>query len=153
VEGDARVCDDLVIMLRLVRLVRRRRRREEGTLVRVCADGELADGQIRRIEGLAAIICNVGGRLHALGLVCPHAGARLSRGKIVGGCVECPLHGARFAVEDGTVRRGPAGHGLPAYDVVVREGVVYVSRRPRRQSKVGRPGRRGRHGQDRGAYR
>jgi 3-phenylpropionate/trans-cinnamate dioxygenase ferredoxin subunit len=140
-------------MLRLVRFVRRRRRRQEGTPIRVCADGELADGEIRRVEGLSAIICNVGGRLHALGLVCPHAGARLSTGKIVGDCVECPLHGARFAIEDGAVRRGPAAHGLPAYDVVIREGAVYVYRRPRRPGRTGRPGRHGRHGNARGAYR
>jgi nitrite reductase/ring-hydroxylating ferredoxin subunit len=140
-------------MLRLVRFVTGRRRRQEGTLVRVCADGELADGEIRRVDGLLAIVCNAGGRLYALGLVCPHAGARLSAGTIVGDCVECPLHGARFALGDGAVRRGPAGHGLPAYEVVVREGAVYVHRRPRRQGRAGRSGRHGRHGNARGVYR
>lgn len=139
-------------MLRLVRFVRRRRRREDVTLVRACADGELADGEIRRIDGLSAVICNVGGRLYALGPVCPHAGARLHLGKIVEDCVECPLHGARFAVDDGAVRRGPAGRGLPAYDVVVRDGVVYVSGEPRRR-RAGRTGWSGRHGRVRGAHR
>ncbi len=110
--------------------------------MRVCADGELADGEIRRIAGLAAVICNTGGRLHALGLVCPHAGARLTRGTIVGDCIECPLHGALFALDGGAVRRGPAGRGLPAYDVIVRDGQVYVSRRPRRHNRPVRSVRR-----------
>lgn len=128
-------------MLRVVRLFWGRRRETEE-LVRVCADGELADGEIRRIAGIAAVICNVGGRLHALGLVCPHAGARLTQGTIVGDCIECPLHGALFALDGGAVRRGPAGRGLPAYDVIVRAGVVYVTRRPRRPNRPVRTVRR-----------
>jgi nitrite reductase/ring-hydroxylating ferredoxin subunit len=126
-------------MLRVARFLKRRRRREDGALVYVCADGELTDGEIRRIEGLAAVICCAGGRLHAVGLVCPHAGARLVRGKIVGDCIECPLHGARFALDGGAVRRGPARRGVPAYDVVVRDGRVYVSRHPRRHGRSRRP--------------
>ncbi len=99
--------------------------------VRVGAEAGIIDGEIRRVRGLPAVICRAGGRLFAFGLSCPHAGARMTRAAIVGDCVECPLHGARFALEDGAVRRGPAVRALPAYDVVVREGVVYVSRRPR----------------------
>jgi nitrite reductase/ring-hydroxylating ferredoxin subunit len=133
------VCDDLAIMLRVVRFLKQRRRRDDVALVRVCADGELADGEIRRIEGLPAVICCTGGRLHAVGLVCPHAGAQLVKGRIVGDCIECPLHGARFALDGGSVRRGPAGHGLPAYDVVVRDGAVYVSRHPRRHGRPRHP--------------
>jgi nitrite reductase/ring-hydroxylating ferredoxin subunit len=135
--GGAGVCDDLGIMLRVVRLFQKRHRREDGGPVRVCADGDLADGEIRRIKGLPAVICNSGGRLYAVGMACPHAGARLVMGKIVDDCIECPLHGARFALEGGAVRRGPAGRGLPAFDVEVRDGVVYVSRRPRRPSRFG----------------
>jgi nitrite reductase/ring-hydroxylating ferredoxin subunit len=117
-------------MLRVLRLLRRRRR-DDGGLVRVCAAGELRDGQIRRIEGLPAVLCRSGDRLYALGLHCPHAGALLARGTVVGDCLECPLHGGRFALDGGAVRSGPARHGVPAYDVVVRDGLVYVSRRPR----------------------
>lgn len=37
---------------------------------------------------------------------CPHRGADLSRGRVVGGCLECPYHGMRFAA-DGTCVRVP----------------------------------------------
>lgn len=121
-------------MLRVVEIFRRRRR-GAGGLVLVCAEDDLADGEIRPIVGLPAVLCRSGGRLYALGLRCPHAGALLSRGAIVGDCLQCPLHGGRFALDGGTVRAGPARHGVPAYDVVVRDGSVYVSRRPRRRNR------------------
>jgi nitrite reductase/ring-hydroxylating ferredoxin subunit len=121
-------------MLRVVQMLRRARRGDEE-LVRVCAEGELLDGEIRPVEGLPIILCRTGGRVYALGLRCPHAGALLSRGTIVGDCLQCPLHGGRFALDGGTVRAGPARHGVPAYDVQVRDGSIYVSRRPRRQNR------------------
>jgi nitrite reductase/ring-hydroxylating ferredoxin subunit len=121
-------------MLRVVQFLSRRRR-GDGGLVRVCADGELLDGEIRPVGGLPAVLCRTGGRLYALGLRCPHAGALLSKGAIVDDCLECPLHGGRFALEGGAVRSGPARHGVPAYDVVVRDGFIYVSRLPRRRNR------------------
>jgi nitrite reductase/ring-hydroxylating ferredoxin subunit len=121
-------------MLRLVRLIRRRRRGGAG-LVRVCAESEIPDGRIIRVAELPAVVCRAGGRLYALGLRCPHAGALLTKGTIVEDCLECPVHGGRFALADGTVRGGPPRHGVPAYDVVVRDGLVYVSRRPRRRGR------------------
>ncbi len=133
----ADLCDDLGTMQRIVRLLAFRRHREIP-LVRVCAEGEIADGEIRRVTGLPAVVGRAGGRLYAFGLACPHAGARMTKAAIVGDCVECPLHGARFALDGGEVRRGPAVRPLPAYDVVVREGVVYVSRRPRRRRRADR---------------
>jgi nitrite reductase/ring-hydroxylating ferredoxin subunit len=123
-------------MLRVVRLFRRGRR--EDVLVRAAEDGGPAEGEIRRIDGLPAVICRSGGRLYALGLLCSHAGARLTGGTIVDGCLECPVHGARFALDGGAVRRGPARRGIPAYDVVVVDGLVYVSRRPRRARRIRR---------------
>jgi 3-phenylpropionate/trans-cinnamate dioxygenase ferredoxin subunit len=124
-------------MLRVVELLRRRRR-DDGGLVLVCADGELLDGQIRRVEGVPAVVCRAGGRLFALGLHCAHAGALLAKGRIVGDCLECPLHGGRFALDGGAARSGPPRHGVPVYGVVVRDELIYVTRRPRRTPARGR---------------
>ena len=121
-------------MLRFVQILGRRRR-GGADLVRVCAEGELLDGEIRPIEGLPAVICRAGERLYALGLRCPHAGALLTKGTVVDDCLRCPLHGGRFALDGGAVRAGPANRGVPAYDVVVRDGSIYVSRLPSRRNR------------------
>jgi 3-phenylpropionate/trans-cinnamate dioxygenase ferredoxin component len=126
--------DDQCIMLRVVTMFRRRRR-GAGGLVRVCADGDLLDGEVRLVERMPVVICRAGGHYYALGLRCPHAGALLSKGTIVGDCLRCPLHGGSFALGTGTVRAGPPARGVPAYDVVVRDGSVYISRRPRRSNR------------------
>ncbi|MGI8331184.1 Rieske 2Fe-2S domain-containing protein [Actinomadura scrupuli] len=121
-----------------MRFLRRRARlqgglRRDAGFVRVCEYGEIAPGQIRRVAGLPVLLCRHGDRLYAVGWVCTHASARLMRGRLVEDCLECPLHGARFALDGGEVRRGPARRGLPVHDVEIRAGVVYVARRPRRR--------------------
>jgi nitrite reductase/ring-hydroxylating ferredoxin subunit len=75
----------------------------------------------------------LGGTVYAFEATCPHAGARLVTGRVVGGCLECPVHGARFDLAKGGVVRGPARRRLLVYDVRVRAGVVYVADRPRRR--------------------
>jgi nitrite reductase/ring-hydroxylating ferredoxin subunit len=39
---------------------------------------------------------------------CSHAGGPLSEGTVLGDVVECPWHGSRFCLADGSVVRGPA---------------------------------------------
>ena len=48
---------------------------------------------------------------------CSHRGGPLHEGKVVDGCLECPWHGARFDLDTGEVRRGPASAPQPVYDV------------------------------------
>jgi nitrite reductase/ring-hydroxylating ferredoxin subunit len=122
------MCEPLITMSFL-----RRRGGDDGAeYVRVCGYGDIAPGEIMRAEGLPVVLCRVGDRLYAMSWICTHAAARLAKGRLVGDCLECPLHGARFALADGAVRRGPARRRLPTYRVLIKDGDVYVSRRPRR---------------------
>jgi nitrite reductase (NADH) small subunit len=41
-------------------------------------------------------ICNVGGELHALEGICPHAGGPLGQGNMVGDALMCPWHAYEF---------------------------------------------------------
>lgn len=117
-----------------------------GELVYVCALAELAPGEIRAVPGLPVVVCHGGGgdtgdtgdsgdAVYAFGAACTHAGAALRAGTVVDGCLQCPLHGARFRLSTGAVRRGPARRPLPVYPVVIAAGQVYVDPRPRPRAR------------------
>jgi len=76
------------------------------TYRRVVRDDELTEGAIVEVEldGRRMILCQSAHGLFALDNLCPHNGARLGKGRLVGGSVACPLHGARFALETGVCR-------------------------------------------------
>jgi 3-phenylpropionate/trans-cinnamate dioxygenase ferredoxin component len=73
---------------------------------------------------------------------CRHLLAPLGNGRVTDeGCLECPWHGARYDVQTGEMVRGPQGAFRPAagvikrtagarklsvYDVVERDGVIYL---------------------------
>jgi nitrite reductase/ring-hydroxylating ferredoxin subunit/uncharacterized membrane protein len=59
---------------------------------------------------------------------CSHRGGPLHDGVVVDGCIECPWHGARFDLDTGAVRRGPAAAPQPVYDVQVDGDVVRIRR-------------------------
>jgi nitrite reductase/ring-hydroxylating ferredoxin subunit len=66
------------------------------------------------------------GAIHAIGNHCCHRGGPLNEGEIVDGCVECPWHGSRFRLEDGSVRRGPAAYPQPVYEARESDGRIEV---------------------------
>jgi nitrite reductase/ring-hydroxylating ferredoxin subunit len=96
---------------------------------------ELQDARPRRIlvDGTEAFVVRNGEALYAIGLRCTHQGAPLDRGvlRLTGSplTVTCPAHGSMFDLTDGHVRRGPAMHPVPAFDVRAVDGIVEV--RPR----------------------
>jgi nitrite reductase/ring-hydroxylating ferredoxin subunit len=57
---------------------------------------------------------------------CSHLSGPLSEGKIEDGCVECPWHGSRFRLTDGTVIHGPATSPQPAFETRIVNGQVSV---------------------------
>ena len=73
------------------------------------------------------------GVAHALRAECPHRHGDLSRGRVVGDCIECPYHGWRFAA-GGRCERVPsleAGGTLkvarvPAYPLQEDAGVLWI---------------------------
>ena len=75
------------------------------------------------------VVVRIGTAVHAMHAVCAHAGGPLAEGRVVDGCVECPWHGSRFAVENGHVRRGPSVYDQPAYEVRAAEGGGFEVRR------------------------
>lgn len=48
------------------------------------------------VRGNPYAICNVGGQLHALEGICPHAGGPLGQGTLIDKILQCPWHGYEF---------------------------------------------------------
>lgn len=57
------------------------------------------------------------GEFRGFGIVCTHDGCELNA--VADGTINCPCHGSRYAITDGSVVQGPARTGLRVEDVGV----------------------------------
>jgi len=89
---------------------------------------DLAPGQMRwvAVQRERVLLANVNGTFYALRDACGHQRAPLSKGKLAGCVVECPLHFACFDVRTGALLSGPVAEAVPAYAVRVEGDVVYI---------------------------
>lgn len=96
---------------------------------KVARVGEVHPGEMRACEvgGRRLALCNVDGRLLAVGDACTHVGARLSEGWLYDGRIECALHGAHFDAATGAALAPPARGPVPTYEVMVEGEDVYVA--------------------------
>lgn len=60
------------------------------------------------------------GTFKAFSATCPHQGCSVD--KVANGTINCPCHGSKFAIADGSVKQGPARQGLTARQVTVSGG-------------------------------
>jgi nitrite reductase/ring-hydroxylating ferredoxin subunit len=58
------------------------------------------------------------GTFHAFSAVCTHAGCTV--GSVSGGTINCPCHGSRFNITNGSVMNGPAASPLPPVSIKVQ---------------------------------
>jgi len=98
--------------------------------VAVAKAPELLPGQMKWVvvDGERRVLANVAGTYYAISDVCGHRNAPLSRGKLDGYLIECPLHFAQFDVRTGELVSGPVSTPVPIYDVRVEGDTVYVKR-------------------------
>jgi nitrite reductase/ring-hydroxylating ferredoxin subunit len=64
-------------------------------------------------------VFNVAGSFCATQNKCTHRQGPLSKGKLEGSTVTCPLHGSQFNVCTGEILRGPATQPVKTYEVIV----------------------------------
>lgn len=82
---------------------------------------------IHEVEGRGIALARTESGVTAWDATCPHAEFQFGPMRLLRGCVlECPMHGARFDVEDGQVVKGPATDPLDPVEVRVEGGVVLV---------------------------
>jgi len=70
---------------------------------------DLPPGQLRPVEaeGEEILVCRSDEGFHALENRCPHAMVRLDGAALSGCILECPLHGGRLDVRDGSPQGPP----------------------------------------------
>jgi nitrite reductase/ring-hydroxylating ferredoxin subunit len=76
------------------------------------------------------------GKAHVVDGRCPHMGADLSRGKVVGDTLQCPFHGWRFGADGACMAAPGCGGGVPGARVrtcetVERLGSIYFFNGPK----------------------
>jgi nitrite reductase/ring-hydroxylating ferredoxin subunit len=91
---------------------------------------ELSPGQMKwvAVNGERRVLANVEGMFYAISDVCGHRNAPLSRGKLQGYLIECPLHFAQFDIRTGELVNGPISTPVPVYEVRVEGHTVYIER-------------------------
>jgi nitrite reductase/ring-hydroxylating ferredoxin subunit/uncharacterized membrane protein len=89
---------------------------------------------LRHVGDTPVVVVRRGSTLTVLADHCSHLSGPLHEGRLAedGGedCIVCPWHGSSFALDDGSVRHGPATAPQPGFDVQVRDGVVRARVRP-----------------------
>ncbi len=100
----------------------------------VCASEEVRRGQVKAVELCGqrlAIFRGEDGRVRALDAYCPHMGADLALGKVIGDTVRCFFHQWRFdgqgaCVEVPCAPRAPAAARLQSYATEEKYGFIWV---------------------------
>lgn len=106
-------------------------------LVHVASVAELTERgrRVVTVGRAPVLVLHEDGRFHAIDNRCPHMGFPLSQGDVHDGLLDCHWHHARFDVTCGATL-DPWADDVDAYDVVVRDGEVYVDpTRPERDER------------------
>jgi 3-phenylpropionate/trans-cinnamate dioxygenase ferredoxin subunit len=88
--------------------------------VRVAPIDDLAEGEPRvyQVGELFIVLCRVKGEVFALEDRCTHDDGPLASGCLHGYQLECPRHGARFDIRDGSICRMPAYGDVPTFRAI-----------------------------------
>ncbi|MFC2011144.1 Rieske (2Fe-2S) protein [Chloroflexota bacterium] len=104
--------------------------------IEVIQANQLPAGTMKSItsNGDDILLVNYKGKYYAIGTSCTHSGADLSKGKLKGKYIDCPLHGSRFDVTTGICKAGPRINifrskidNIPTYPVKVEGNSIKVS--------------------------
>ena len=96
--------------------------------VPVARTTDLLPGQMKwvAVNGERRVLANVEGTFYAISDNCGHRNAPLSRGKLEGYLIECPLHFAQFDVRTGELVNGPVSTAVAVYQVRIEGETVYI---------------------------
>lgn len=109
-----------------------------STGIVVAQIGDIPEGEGIKIDAAVlgtvddVAVFNDGDEYFALDDTCSHETASLSEGWVEDGCVECPLHAAKFCLGDGAVQSMPATVDAVTHKVVISGSEIRVVPNPSR---------------------
>ncbi|MFF4183078.1 Rieske (2Fe-2S) protein [Streptomyces sp. NPDC001691] len=95
-----------------------------GSVLGRTSDIPQGGGKIFAAQGVV-VTQPVAGRFKAFSAKCTHQGCAVS--SVSGGTINCPCHGSKFDVADGSVKGGPAPSPLPAAAISVEGGSIKLA--------------------------
>ena len=96
----------------------------KGTLLGAASDVPVGGGMVYTAAKVVVTQPSKG-EYKAFSAVCTHVGCLCNQ--VAGGTINCPCHGSKFKITDGSVVAGPAPAPLPAKTVTVTGGQVYLT--------------------------
>ena len=99
------------------------------SFIDVAKTDEIASGQMKSVKsaGKDLLITNIDGKYYAIGSKCSHHGGDLSKGKLNGKIITCPLHGSKFDVTTGKLTGGPAQRDESVFEVKIEGNIIKVN--------------------------
>ncbi|MFN6955480.1 MAG: non-heme iron oxygenase ferredoxin subunit [Acetobacteraceae bacterium] len=97
-------------------------------LVRLIGTAEVPDGEGRRVQAAGGdyAVFNLGGVFYVTQNRCTHGPGDLGDCFVEGEEVECDFHQGRFHIPTGRPTAAPCTEPLRVWDVVVRDGAVWI---------------------------
>jgi Rieske Fe-S protein len=95
-----------------------------GTLLGTASDVPVGGGMVYTAAKIVVTQPSKG-VYKAFSAVCTHVGCLCNQ--VANGTINCPCHGSKFKITDGSVVAGPAPAPLPAKTVTVTGGKVYLT--------------------------
>jgi Rieske Fe-S protein len=89
---------------------------KSGTVLTTTSEVPVGGGVILAKEGLV-VTQPEQGTFKAFSSKCTHQGCEVT--KVTEGTIDCPCHGSKFSISDGSVQAGPASSALPETKVSV----------------------------------
>ena len=99
------------------------------TWMHVANSEQLREGEVIAVsvENKTFAIYQHQGAYYATDNVCTHQFALLSDGYFEDGCIECPLHQARFDVRSGKALCAPATKDLQTFPVMLKGSQIFLN--------------------------
>jgi 3-phenylpropionate/trans-cinnamate dioxygenase ferredoxin component len=79
------------------------------------------------VAGVPVLLCHTADKVFAVRNECSHAHEALDCGRMRGGWISCPVHGARFDLESGEPLNPPATQPIQTFEVRIVGDTIEVA--------------------------